>query len=587
LKVQGSMKTSLVPSESYVAKNASWDPASLAYRYSINALIPHMYNTFNPNTNTHDPLYSHYYYFTDNATIDNPASVYNAFLENRNTLVITASSATLGQNVPVPPLEQAGSGDAIAYYLSDMGRLYIFNRSLHDPADQHLVADPADITVAHDGWCLCWGQTSDTVLNFSYLDFYGQRASRSGSVKNMAHLFQNEDEIAHNADDVVVRYDDLLSKAYSPSDSTFTITFNAGYYDLSTLGETILVDVMVNGKLQEGEIPRVARKLESDTAWTPLTEGTRESGAHFAYAREDLAGTDRTKFTVTFFPKAYQDSSGTPGAYCFTITYTAEYLDPTQEIHNSVSIDQLGISREEEGERIDPGSYVDSYGYSFDIRLPKYYEGRNPIPANNAETGAPNAAVFGLYDALTGVELAESRVEEDPVGSGVYKRNIYFTDDPEAFPMPTGEEFPYTPEGEDDIIAFHSDGGLGLNTLYYIQEKQAPAYYDINPQRFYFYATTPSTSSVSPPGYEDLVAQGVAVTVLNNWRVITVQDYFTGEGYPINYATYTYPSGVLNTLTPVHLPTTGSASMLIISATGAILLLLPVCVVMKKLRRRC
>ena len=575
LSLKCSMRTGLEPSAPYMNKAVAWDSAN-AFRYTITALVPHLYNTYNSKTNAHDPLYSHYYYFTDTATMDSPTGVFNAFVQNQDSLAVTATSQAFGTK-PVPSLENAGIDDTIAYYLSSEGRLYLFNRTPHDLDDGHPVADPDDITVAHDGWCLCWGQTSDIEITITYLDTYGQTHATGGKIKNEARLRQNGYDYAFG--EAEITYTAILDKVYNRSDNTFTITFNAGHYDFSSLGETVFVDMMINGRLPISQNPVVTRRLSDDDEWEVLTEGSVESGADYSYTPlvTEEPSSDSSQFKITLFPKAYQDASGASRAYCFVIKYKVEPYDEKQDVHNTVQLEQLGIRRVVDGEWFDPASEFDSYGHIFDIRLPKHYEGGNPGPAAGEHTAG---AVFGLYRADNDRLIATCVAEEDPIGSGQFKRNIYFTGDPEPYPMPFGEEFAYVPGGDEDIIAFHSDGGLGLNVIYYIAEIETPEYYELSNRRYYFYATTPNQSDSVPEVYNSLISQGINVTVLDNWQAVTV-----GTD-TVAYTSYTYSEPLLNTFYPVNLPTTGSTGTLILYTVGTALLLLPLAVVLKNRKRK-
>lgn len=528
-----------------LSKSAQWDMEELAYEYTIRATIPHAVNNN-----------SQYYYLEDNTTLSISGGYYNGFAENADGDFSVSLSNGSGSETQLLPIQEAAdnSNVSLAYYLEpSSGRLYLLNRTTHSGA--HQVNPVPGVLQQYPGWCFCWEQTVDYTLIVRYVDTEGQHYFSQASAEsflNRAYLRdQNGSFVVADASPNAMS--GLLKKSYSSTDKTFTIIFNDDFLDLSSRQSEALLDVMLNCVLPADQSPTVSKRTSREGELIPLTLGSD-------YSFERTAD----GFSITLYDL---------GPYQYLITYPVALAEgaTSTEIGNTVSIAGTGVSKSITTDYGSSGSSAESSGWLYVFTLLKTYDEGNP----------PLGADFGLYRASDDTLIAHSVVEETGGDSDSLQRKIYFyRGSREIFvPMPDGSQILYTPGNAYDEVVFHS-AGLALNTLYYVQELAPPEDYDGCTRRFYFYAADPYNATPPPEGASELIENGESVTVLNNWRQITI------SGSLIDYADKEAEERCHNSKIYVNLPATGGHGAVWIYLAGSALALSPLVLVLKKLRRR-
>ncbi len=524
-----------------LGKSAVWESSAYSYHYSVTATIPHAVND-----------YSQFYRLQDVSSLSLSTGTYNGFTMNADNGFF---EVTL-DGTPLLPIDQAYEDPTqrIAYYLDrDSGFLYLLNRTPH--TNGHQVTALEELVERYPGWCLCWGENKDRTLVVSYLDTYGQQyygKNKTETFLNRAELF-NQNGSSVQAISTNSNLDGLLRKTYSAEEKSFTISFNANFLDLSERGDETLFDVMTNGILPENAVITVSRRASVEESPTALTEGT-----DFSIVRQ------QNGFSITLTDV---------GAYQYFVTYPV-ILPPNTDnslVDNTVEIVGTAISQSISVDYNSSESSADSDGWFYIFNLRKSYEDGNP----------PLGASFGLFRASDDVMIAKSVVESASDGSDELERHMYFVRGSRQVlsPLPYGNYDRYVPGGDLDVVYFHS-AGLELETLYYAKEIEAPEDFNLSDSVFYFYATDPAAPDNVPEEINALMESGASVTVIDNWRRISVDSSI------LDYADQEAEESCFNNKFFVNLPATGGFGAMVCYTAGSVLALSPLLWLALKIGRK-
>lgn len=518
IMVSGSADSNRKMSSMGLTKTGEWNDAALAYRYTINASIPHVYNAYDQS-----------YYVTDIMILPGTGVEYDAFTRNKDSISVTRQS----DGKTIPRIDAATSGDELAWELDGNGKLWLLNRTVH--SGSHLAPGPT----GHDGWCACWGVSTDTELKITFLDtsaqqYYGKYTN--SSFYNCAYLTAaNGNQLQATAQKTIPN--DMVSKTFNARSNTFTLVLNRGKYDLSFLDPYTVDDTMSGAKLIASSLQVVKKENSADNG-TVLT-----------------AGTD---YTLDDKGYGFRLSIKNPGSNIFVVTYRVQPDSAGETIHNDVVINGTAIAASAGGSDRKAKYTESTDNWQFIVKLTKRYEGGNP------EKGAR----FGVYEAATDKLCA---VSETVSGGGGTYRTLYEIDG-EAKKLVRSEA--YTKGAASDTVLFDSDAGLYPLKVYYIQEIETPAGYSLSSKKHYFYVTSASTGGTPADlGKYTGAAQPKAIT---EWTTAV------SGGKTINFVEYGFADIVYNALSIHELPSTGGRGTKYIYLAGAVLFLAPLIVLTRR-----
>ena len=537
------LRTRETPTPRSISKSYAWETSNYAYRYTVTGLIPRIIDN-----------YTQFYYLHDSCVIGD--TYYNAFSagDNLDSLVVKLNGTE------IKPIDQVYNDEnaQFAYYMNSEGDIYILNRTPHSGAHEAIVPESvAGVVDQYPGWCFCWGQKQDMNFEVSYLDTNAQLYyTQTGAEKivNTAFLYdKNKDEPVFYKTETT-NPQRLLVKVYDSSSKTFTVVFNGEYLDLSDRTYQIevetLIDVMINGLLLDNEDVTVTRYSEGHVP-NPTPDGLLVEGTDYNFSRVTEADGTSRKFTIGLEKEAL-------GPYCYEISYKVRLPEGTTslEIDNSVGVAGTGISKKISVNYDESSYYADSRVIKFVFELDKVYERGNP----------DKGAKFGVYQASNDRLIFVSAVEETNDGLVRQYRNARNNNPLE---IPIDIQTPYTPGASLDPVYVASGGLLHANTLYYVQEMEAPESFDLNEKKYYFYATNYLNPDLRPVGLDALIAAGESVTAISDWQSIV--DGNSIWHYAIGYC----EDQCFNPKLRVKLPATGGFGAPVVYTAGTALVLAP------------
>ena len=514
IMVAGSADSNRSMSAMGLTKSGKMDEKTLAYRYTIHAEIPHVYNAYDQS-----------YYVTDVMILPGTGVDYDAFANNKDSISVALQPG----DKTIPHIDDASAEDKIAWVLHkapDEGhaKLWLLNRTKHE--GEHLAKGPT----GYDGWCVCWGSAEDVKVSITFLDTWAQQyygKYTNSSFYNCAYLTAaNGNQLQAKAENSIPN--GLLSKSFNSRNNTFTLLLNGGEYDLSVFDPFTIEDTM-SGATRIAEI-KVVKKGSGADSDTELTEGTD-------YTLDDKG--DSFRLTIN-----------DPKKNTFEVTYKVKPNGTEETIRNDVVIVGTRIAASAGGSER-KALYTDSANnWQFVVKLTKQYEGNNP------EKGAR----FGIYEAKPdGSQGTLCAISETMNG----RRVLYETDDGENKKTLWRSE-PYTQGDVSDTILFDSnvglyplkvessDEGTYLRNVYYIEEIEPPEGYSRSTKRHYFYVTDTSTGGT--PANLNKYTGGAKATVFADWQTVVSED-----GRMIRFGEFGFGSGdlVYNALSARQMPSTG------------------------------
>ena len=371
-------------------------------------------------------------------------------------------------------------------------------------------------------------------------------------ISNTASLVCPDEDIPAKTTEIE-NQDDFLTKSDMAVGGQFTITVNKQELDLTGRNELTIEDTMLNGKLK-GSVSIIATSANSDPYSVTLEEGKDFS------VSECIVSEGKGTFTITLHPLQ------SPGDYKYEISYRVQRIDPENPVVTNTAKMPFGNgfsnSQSSGGNFDELINMENASSLEFELFLNKQYEENNPH----------EGATFTLFDVELGSKVCESYVENGE------RKYVTFSPSGKEKHM-DGLTTPYIENGTVDVVRFGTDATLMPQTIYCIEETEAPEGYDPLGRKIYFYAKDVRMDEV-PYGWDDISTEnGDIKIVIDNFEARENEDNGTVYGY----ASATY--GVKNLYTPVQLPETGgTGSETTIVAFGAVTLLAVGLVVLLKKR---
>lgn len=547
IMVAGSADSNRSMSAMGLTKTGKMDKDTLAYRYTIHAEIPHVYNAYDQS-----------YYIRDVMILPGTGEDYDAFTENEKSISVTLKTDNDSGGKTIPRIDEAKPDDQIAWVLhkesdEEYAKLWLLNRTKHKDKSEHLAKGPT----GYDGWCVCWGIAEDVEINITFLDthaqrYYGNVKYTNSSFYNCAYLTAaNGNQLQAKAENSIPN--GILSKTFNARSNTFTILLNGGgEYDLSVFDPLTIEDTM-SGATRIADITVVRKGTGADSD-TVLEAGTD-------YTLDDNGGS----FRLTI---------NDPKENTFEITYKVKPNGGGETIRNDAAIVGTRIAASAGGSER-KALYTDSANnWQFEVMLTKQYEGNNP----------ENGARFGIYEAQPDGSEGTLRAISETVNG---YRVLYETDGVNKKPPVRSE--PYTKGDVSDTILIDSnvglytlkvessDEGTCLRNVYYIEEIDAPEGYSRSTKRHYFYVTDTSTDG-TPAGLNKYTG-GAKVTVFTDWQKVVSED-----GRTIRVGEFGFGQGelVYNALSARQMPSTGGFGSRPVYLAGAALFLIPMIVLTRR-----
>ena len=509
-----------------IEKSSTFNPEAFTYDYVVDAYVPAAVDT-----------YDQYYRMNDWTVVDNETK-FNGFLQNLDTLKVYYRQE--GDFQEIKPIDQAVNDPAakLAYYIDGNGVVYIYNRTTH--AGAHAVQAP----VEYPGWGICWEQSKETVIRFTYTDTHTKTLYKTGSqVHNVARLWNQDENVDQNegvrAEDDV-DYGGILSKTFESVDNETTlveyvITFNDRGSKNLDMGDTPVIfqdEIMSNGTIVANSF-RVVNKTTGNTLSSGYTVDVAQDGKSFRLVLNH------------------------PGSSTYELHYKVQQEDKANnKCTNRIILRNSGESRMYTDKvAVYDANNVQYVSKNFRIRLEltKLYEQNNP----------DKGAVFGIYavgasgDELVAISATEAAGgQNDP--SPIHTQRTCFT-------YYEGNRFPmtntiYQAGGSVDTIVFTPEVGLTFDQLYYIQEIEAPFGYTSSDQKIYFYACNPDPSkSSSVPAEVSSLPAGTQVYRLDDWNEVLNSENILED--QIDHDFTNDVGRLYNNLVAVALPETGGLGL--------------------------
>lgn len=276
-----------------------------------------------------------------------------------------------------------------------------------------------------DGWCTDWKLKEDAVITIKFIDRNCDLGQIYGDIyKNTVRLYQDGKLV--NTDIEEVETLPVIQKS-ELENGRFTITFNAGKYDLTKYGEIRIEDRMSENLFyQYGSIQIIAEDNEGFSR--TLTYGKD----YTLEVLEDLHGLD----ILLLKPENAK----------YTISYgvTGKAADADQSYTNHAKVHIYGKDFEDSSEGNIPAAGFTAEEYVISMVKTDADSPKKPV----------EGAQYGIYSS-SGELLAQAETDE--------KGMIQFTGEPSK-----------------GFI-------LSDNMLYYLQEIEAPEHYQLSDTRYWFY----------------------------------------------------------------------------------------------------
>ena len=323
-------------------------------------------------------------------------------------------------------IEQAQElGEDIAYYWRTDNPLYSGLYFVFEHEEEHL-CDNALEGMLPENWCTDWKLQQNVTISIKYIDQWGELGQEEQTIEfvNTALLYcdlKKEDDAQAKVERVPVIQKSELENG------RFTITFNAGKYDITKYEVIKIKDCMSENLFyQYGSIQIIAEDHEGFSRTLTYGEDyTLKVSKNLHRLCICLLKPENAKYTISY-------------------GVTGEAADINQDYSNKVKVHIYGKDFEDSSEGKIPAAGFTAEEYVISMVKTDADSPKKPV----------EGAQYGIYSS-SGELLAQAETDENGM--------IHFTGDPSK-----------------GFI-------LSDNMLYYLQEIEAPEHYQLSDTRYWFY----------------------------------------------------------------------------------------------------